>query len=467
MNPRALRFRLGLFVLATLVLLAGLILLFGGFPTLFGSFHRFTVTFANAPGVEPGTPVRRSGVRIGQVQGVTLDDDTGTVLVRVLVEAQFTLRRGDQATLVHGLLGGDTSIDFLPRKEGPRAGDRTPLEEGEAIAGVDQADVGAVVDRAAGLMPPAEDALKDLGQTLRDLDRLTPRMDEAMRETTGLMKDTRAMVPDWQAMTRAARDMIPEWRAVALATSLLLPELTKLTQEWVKTAPELRRINDEARATLKSWGAVGERLDLLLRLRGDKIVSVLDKLDLTLTRAADALNDENRANLAAALKNLRTGTDRLGAIGVDAEELVKDVQLTVRRFNGTLARADDALANLQVAAKLLGAQGPSILKNLEEGSVRMNRLFTEVEDLMRCFVSRDGTLQRLMTDPTLYHRLNEAVCLIGRLLPPLEQIERDMAVFTDKIARHPEALGLGGLVRPSAGLKEAPGTPIHVTYPGH
>jgi hypothetical protein len=36
-----------------------------------------------------------------------------------------------------------------------------------------------------------------------------------------------------------------------------------------------------------------------------------------------------------------------------------------------------------------------------------------------------------------------------------------METFADKIARHPESLGLGGVVSPSSGLKEAPSSWHH------
>ena len=43
-----------------------------------------------------------------------------------------------------------------------------------------------------------------------------------------------------------------------------------------------------------------------------------------------------------------------------------------------------------------------------------------------------------------------------RIMPRLDRILRDFEVFADKIARHPESIGVGGAVRPSAGLKESP-----------
>src|SRR5436309_14166971 len=115
MTDQALRFRLGLFVLASLVLLGLLILLFGTYPSLFKSCHTYTVTFASAPGVGPGTPVRRAGVRIGEVAGLELDQATGRVRVHLRVGTRYLLLRRDQPTRLQGLLRGDNALAFSPR----------------------------------------------------------------------------------------------------------------------------------------------------------------------------------------------------------------------------------------------------------------------------------------------------------------------------------------------------------------
>ena len=62
MNEQAIRFRFGIFVLAALILLAVLVILFGGFPNYFRRTESFTIEFGNAQGITPGTPVKRSGV---------------------------------------------------------------------------------------------------------------------------------------------------------------------------------------------------------------------------------------------------------------------------------------------------------------------------------------------------------------------------------------------------------------------
>ena len=81
MNNQAMKFRLGVFVLGAALLLGVLIILFGQFPAVFRSQLRYAVVLTEAPGVESGTPVRKSGVRIGEVTGVDLQPDSGEILM--------------------------------------------------------------------------------------------------------------------------------------------------------------------------------------------------------------------------------------------------------------------------------------------------------------------------------------------------------------------------------------------------
>ena len=74
MTQRERIIRLGFFSVAALIGLATLIILFGKRPTSFFKDRlSYDAWFDNAPGIQKGTPVRRSGVNIGEVEKVTLD----------------------------------------------------------------------------------------------------------------------------------------------------------------------------------------------------------------------------------------------------------------------------------------------------------------------------------------------------------------------------------------------------------
>ena len=127
MADRALRLRLGLFMGGSLIALAGLVVLFGGAPQVFSTDARYTILFPEAPGIGPGIPIRKSGVRIGQVIALDLDPVSGQVKVRIAVDRKYLPRKSEEAHITRGLLSGDTAIDFLPQL-GP---DNQPVPRGD------------------------------------------------------------------------------------------------------------------------------------------------------------------------------------------------------------------------------------------------------------------------------------------------------------------------------------------------
>src|SRR5262245_16623302 len=115
MAERGMRLKLGAFIGGTLAVLAGLVVFFGRAPELFSNKARYDILFPEAPGIAPGTPIRKSGVPIGQVDSIDLDDETGQVRVRVRVDRKYLPRRTEEATITRGILSGDSAIDFLPK----------------------------------------------------------------------------------------------------------------------------------------------------------------------------------------------------------------------------------------------------------------------------------------------------------------------------------------------------------------
>jgi phospholipid/cholesterol/gamma-HCH transport system substrate-binding protein len=445
MNEQTMRFRLGIFVLGALLLLAVLITLFGGFPNLFRRYDRYIILFDDATGIAPGTPVRRSGVRIGEVEKVELDDATGKVRVGIKVDSRHTLRKDDQPVLTRGLIGGDTSIDFVRRP--PAAGqppETAALEPGAVLAGQPQPAAGDLAKEAARLMPPAQKTLAEVEKVFTRIDKMTPLLEETLREYRELAKATRETVPALRGASDEVRELAKASRA---------------------TVPELRRTNDEVQLAARYWSKVGERLDVLLQTNEDKLVKSLDRLNEALKQVNAVFNVENQRNLAEALRNVNKGSVQMESVTRNTDELVKESRGTMRRVNDSVTRSNEVLANMQKATQPMADRSASILRNLDESSDKLNKILGDLRSLMRGPGQSDGTLQRLLGDPSLYIHLDEAACMLTRVLPRVDRTLQDLEVFADKIARHPESLGLGGVVRPGTGLKEAPTGTYHI--PGH
>lgn len=414
MNEQAMRFRVGVFAFTMIVLLGVLILLFGSLTERFRPHIPYTVVLRDATGIGAGTPVRRSGVRIGVVRDVRLDNDTGLVHVEIAVERNYPLHENDEARVVRGLLGGDVAIDFsLPtsdqetteeaeEQQPPPAG--APARPGTVFRAADQPAADRFFGQAATLVPDAREALQEFRQTLRRVDRFLPRVEASFQEVRELAKDARAALP-------------------------------------------------EARNTARQWSQAGERLNTILQSNQDKAGKALDNLVDATSRAARLMSDENQQNLAEALKNFRAGTANFEGMAKNADVSINQSRQAFEKLNVAARLAEETFTNLNRAAKPWGDRSDAITKNLEEGSAAINVMFRDFRELFRAVGGGEGTVKALLTDPSLYNNLNDAACMIVRILPRVDRALKDLELFADKIARHPESIGLGGVVHPGSGLK--------------
>jgi phospholipid/cholesterol/gamma-HCH transport system substrate-binding protein len=436
MTNRQLRWSLGIFTVIALTLLAILILLFGSLPTLFKRTNSYTVRFTDAPGLRPGSPVRRSGVRIGEVTDITLREKDGEVYVYagIKVEQSYTVRHSELPTLVVTILGTDASVDFFPKPAPPPGQqlDSTPYPPGSEIEGYTPVTVSALLSRASEVVPTTQETLNDMRKSIKRLEETVPLMEQTMREYRDLGRSLNRDFPD--------------------------------------LAKSVRGTSEDVGATAREYRRLGENLNVLLLGNQDKIIKALDNLNLVLERVTQALSDANIKNVTEIIKNLRDAStqapaivkntreasDHLPSMATNLDELLKEARQMVPQVQRTLTRAESALADLQKTSQLFGERGPTIAKNLDESLDKLNRVMTDVRELMRVIGQSDGTLNRILKDPSLYNNLDQATCAIAKMLPRLDRILKDLETFADKLARHPELIGAGGAIKGSDGLKDPP-----------
>lgn len=118
MNERVMQFRIGLFVIGAGLVLTMMLFWFGETPSLLRENRYIRVRYDEAPGVGVGIPVRKSGIRIGEVASIDIDDDPkhpDSVIVTIAIEHNFKIREGSTPRISRALIG-DVSIDFQPGK---------------------------------------------------------------------------------------------------------------------------------------------------------------------------------------------------------------------------------------------------------------------------------------------------------------------------------------------------------------
>jgi len=330
-------FWVGLFVIVTLVALAGLIVMFGGSGLLMRrGEYVLNVRFERAPGVRVGTVVTAGGIPVGRVVDVKFvnpDRFDAGVNVAISLDPPYKLHRGSRAkTNEPGLGEGRPPIRILA---GPP--DAPLLASGEIIQGevssaVEQLIPPAVVsnfdrtatqigDAAAALTP----VLKDVHELLRprsvvDVDHAggppgnlataTERLDSFFKNINDVFGDVEVKtgikdsVLNLEAMTEDGKQSFQEFKAVPGKLNSAVDDARALIGQASDTMTRLDdHVGHIARATtddLDVASRVLTRIDTIVgkaeqgqgtlgrMLTDDRLY---ESLVLTFRRAADALEE--------------------------------------------------------------------------------------------------------------------------------------------------------------------------------
>ncbi len=486
MAEKALRRRLGLFVAGTLAVLTTLVVLFGGAPEVFNARTKYTVLYPEAPGVATGTPVRKSGVRIGQVTGIDIDESNGQVRVNIEVENKYRPRLSEEPAISRGLLSGDTTLDFIPKTDAkgqpmPRADAIPPDSE---IVGIAPLNTQRLLNQAQGAIPNAQDALIKFSATMSRFDAVGPKAEKALDEIAAFARLARELVPELRETNKRVQDFIgsdgpPEPKNVDIALRKAdepepanLKTLIREVQDFVKTYKPLgedlrgllKVVEPELTASLKSLKMLTERAGLFLT--DDNRKAITDILKTLQTASADLLTEENKKNVNAILKNVNAGSEDLTKTIRLAAILLDRAEGTLKELNARLAEAKGVFGNLEKATKPIADNAEPVMKNIAAAAENLSKTLVDARSAIAGFNKAEGSFGKILNDPQLYNQLVDAASNLNRTLIRAEKIAKDLEVFADKVARKPETIGIGGALRPSTGLKESPTAPLGLTpYP--
>lgn len=105
-----------MFVIVAGLVLTMMIVWFGESPAVFRDQVYLKVHYSEAPGVVEGVPVRKSGIRIGEVFSTEFDErpnEPDGVIVTLALERRYPLRTGSVPRLNRSLIG-DVTVDMMP-----------------------------------------------------------------------------------------------------------------------------------------------------------------------------------------------------------------------------------------------------------------------------------------------------------------------------------------------------------------
>ena len=363
-GERAMKLRVGLFVLVALAAFLGMIYALGARAALFEPRYTIHADFSEVGGLAEGATVRLAGVQIGRVTGVHLPGQPGgKVRTDLTIARRYADRvRKDSVARIEtqGLLGDKLVEITVGTAAAP------PIRPGDTLAARDPFNIGEVVNETTQIVKSVGALAEGLRRTAETLNRGT------------LLQDASATVASARRLTEQIGRVVDRVeQGPGLAHALVYDEpvaLRRLNELIASTQAVLDRVargegaagvltSAESTAAAKRFVAAMDRLgQLVAHPQGSE--GVLPAL-LFDPKYKPVLDD-----LRVVARNLRDVSDRVAGGRGTLGSLVTDEATDVRGISRDLGAA---VANLK-----------SITEKIDEG---------------------EGTLGALIADPSLYERL--------------------------------------------------------------
>jgi len=391
MNERTKQFRVGVVVFATIVISSILIIWNSDFTTLpFQSNYQVTMLVDQAPGVAPGTPVRRHGLLIGRVEKVE-DTDEGA-LITLSIENDKVIRTNEIARIRSSLVG-DAVIEIVKAESGNYSSERTrgaePTSESSQTAGVPVVLTQAVPPRGPAVVPPGgriegiyvPSPLDALGEIQADLKQTIIALGDAGEEVAELADRINTVLgeTDMQRITRLVESM---------------------DQAMLQFAAVTKNLND----------IVGdEQFKTQLKEGFAQLPS--------LVADARAIMEALEGAVASADENLKNLQGLTGPLGNRGTVIVASFEQSVRNLEDLLGQVAQLTRSLNESEGTLGLL------------IRERQVYDQLNATLAQINAAVADARGIVGDPEVSRRI--------------KQILYNAWVFSDKIARDPARLARG------------------------
>ena len=394
MNERVMQFRIGMFVVVAILVLTMLIVWFEA-PALVRPQRFVTVFFKEAPGIDRGIPVRKSGVRVGDVFSFafTEAEQPEGVLVTLALEPEYALREGSLPRLGRALIG-DVSIDLLPGTgPGPMVLYDTPddaMRQDRWIKGLVAADPFLLLNDASEIFQSAGVTLKAIEVAADNLAAVAGKAD-------------------------AIDEFLDTWNATGRSIDATAADLGRV----------LRENEAELKPAVASFQSVASKLDAALDDRASaEFREALSRISRVATRLDETIDDDTADRLHATLDRVANASENLDGLLADLRPIADDL----RAGPGDAPKTN--LGQILLRTNRVAYDISILTAHLHDGQGRLNA---------------EGTLQRLVADPKLYDDLRLLLRSATVTVDEARGVLRTFDSFAEKIARNPSVISEGVL----------------------
>lgn len=195
-DPRLRRMEavVGAFIIGALAAIIALVVYIGSENDLFAEMYHLRFRAASGTGIQKGMPVKLSGLRIGRIQKISLDEQA-KVIVLMKVDRKYSkwIRADSTASLLKEGIVGDSIIKISVGSAGRPAlanDDFLPFAEEKGLNDIAlefSDSVKAVLVEVRQTVAYINDPQGDVKRTLANAQRLSANLEETRRRADGLL----------------------------------------------------------------------------------------------------------------------------------------------------------------------------------------------------------------------------------------------------------------------------------------
>ncbi len=286
----------GLFILAGLVMLGGLVLQFGRFRERWTGQYPLTIVFDDASGVIKGSEVRMGGAHIGEVADVPKLNDAVKAEVPLSINDTIRIPVGSSFRINSATLLGDKLIVVVP-----------PADQSDGSIAAGSRLQGAGLTGLDAIQNNAEELSHEVLRIIKEAEKTFAKVDKAVVEIRDAGGQLRA------AMDKVNARMLSEDNLARFDRTL--ENLATTSGRWNATSEKLDPVVAEAREAIAEVKKAVATADGTLRSADRAIADLKPSLE-KIPKAVD----EVRATASKAgktLDHINAGEGMLGAMATD------------------------------------------------------------------------------------------------------------------------------------------------------
>jgi phospholipid/cholesterol/gamma-HCH transport system substrate-binding protein len=311
-----------------LLIAAALILALGGEGGFFWQRYNLKVKFANAGGVQRGSPVRVAGVTVGAVTDIQIVGADVDMLLQLREDMQSRVRTTSRATIGAVSLLGEGAVDITASTTGE------PLPEGSYVPS------DAPPPQLADVTAQANKGIAEITALMQDI--------RAGKGTVGKLMTDEQLYADLNQFIAAARDVTAGLQTGKGTLGQLLnnPESARQLEASLKN---LTAITEKINA---GQGSIGQLMnDPALARNLNEVTANFSSLSASLNKGEGTMgqlmkNDALYKRLDAVTTNLEQLTASLNQGQGTMGQLMKDKQL-YDNMNRTIVEMQQLLADIR------------------------------------------------------------------------------------------------------------------------